>query len=148
MNAEQLDLWLALADRFGAADMRVYRSEAGKHTTVHPMGPVHGRDPLRAERRAQQKADAEAEARRNKRIAAIAEAVDGPAMQRTQFHTGERNTDCARYSGCLDAFVARHCQRSDAHAACPTGCAYYQRERLSLISRRDSPLATGAEVIG
>ncbi len=148
MTAEQLDLWLTLADRFGAAEMRVYKSEAGKHTTVHPMGPVHGRDPLRAERRAQQKADAEAEARRNKRIAAIAEAVDGPAMQRTQFHTGERNTDCVRYSGCLDAFVARHCQRADAHAACPTGCAYYQRERLVPISRRDSSLSAGGEVIG
>ena len=147
MNAEQLDLWLALADRFGDSTMRKYKSEAGKHTTVHPMGPVHGRDPLRAERRAQQKADAEADARREKRVAAMAEAIDGPAMRRTNYHTGDRQTDCVRYASCLDSFVARYCQRADAHAACPTGCAHYSRERLVPISRRDSSLAAGGEIV-
>ncbi len=147
MNAEQLDLWLALADRFGAAEMRDYRTENEERRTIHPQQRVQGRDFFRAERMATARADAEAEARKRKRATAIAEAVDGPAMIRVKRPTEARNPDCVKYSACLDSFVARYCQRGDANAECPTGCAHYQRERLVPLSRQHSSLHAGGEFV-
>lgn len=91
------------------------------------------------------RADAEAEARRRKRFEAIA--YDGPAMLRSASHDERRNTDCVHYAGCLDRFVARHCQRGDAHAHCPSPCAYYQREDIRRDARISSSLCVETRII-
>lgn len=116
-----------------------------RHLGIRLTGAQSNSDKCARDRDRLSRADAEAEARRRKRFEAIA--YDGPQMARSASHDERRNTDCVHYAGCLDRFVARHCQRGDAHAHCPTPCAYYQREDIRRDARISSSLCVETRII-
>lgn len=112
---------------------------------IRLVGSPSNSDRVDRDRRMLRRADAEAEARRRKKLEAIAH--EGPDMLKSSSHDERRNTDCAHYAGCLDRFVARYCQRGEAHAHCPEPCAYYQREDLRRDPRVASSLCIETRII-
>ena len=112
---------------------------------IRLTGAVSNSDRVNRDRLALTRADSEAEARKRKRAEAIAH--DGPDMLKSSSHDERRRTDCAHYAGCLDRFVARYCQRGEAHAHCPEPCAYYQREDLRRDARVASSLCIETRII-
>lgn len=112
---------------------------------IRLTGAVSNSDRVNRDRIALTRADSEAEARKRKKLEAIAH--DGPNMAKSSSHDERRNTDCAHYAGCLDRFVARYCQRGEAHAHCPEPCAYYQREDLRRDPRVASSLCIETRII-
>lgn len=141
------DPWTQLAIRFEQAAERAEQAEAmGQHRSLVEWTAYRAStaDKLGDVRKRQSKADSEAEARREKRIESIA--YEGPQMVRVARHSERRNTDCVRYSQCLDRFIARHCQRGEANAECPQPCEAYRKEDLLPYWRRHSNLYAGGEV--
>lgn len=135
------DAWMRVADRMDAAaeargERRSQRDLRGLGLRL--SGSLSHADKIDTARRGISKADAEAELRAQKKAEAIA--YDGPAMVRVQVASEQRRSDCARYAGCLDRFVARYCQRRDEHAQCPTDCAYFVRSNLLADARVASSL--------
>lgn len=134
--------WFEVAKRFERLEDMKIRGIADDRDDCRSLGirPKFGGavDLLNKQRAAKSKADAEAEARREKRFAAIALAVDGPHMVRVAKPSEGRRSECVHYSACLDAFVARHCQGREAHGECPQDCAYYERHTIRANGERTS----------